>query len=961
MKKRILSLVIICVMMLGLLPTVALADTPTSGTLGDNLNWVFADDTGTLTISGTGDMINKSTMTPFLSFRDEILKVVIEDGVTSICDFAFDTCESLTSVTISGSVTSIGFRAFAYCNRLTSITVPESVTSIGDNAFEGCTGLKDNNGFVIVKNVLYDYFGNASDVVIPQGVTAIDSSALQYSRSIKSIIIPDSVTSIATYAFYNCTNLTSVTLSNSITSIGSSTFEGCASLTSITIPNSVKSIGYSAFLGCTSLTSITIPDSVTSIGYSAFLGCTGLTSIIIPDSVTSIDDNVFDGCTGLQDDNGFIIVKNTLYDYLGNASDVVIPQGVTIIGNQAFSMCTCLVSVTIPDGVTKINNYAFEVCKNLTSVTMPKSVTSIGASAFQVCNNLTTVNYGGNENDKANIVVDSYNQALLKANWVYNYGKEPELHEHCYDNACDTTCNGCDEIREAPHEYGDYISDNNATTEADGTKTRECSECGNKDTVTDVGSKIPTPAELTEIFSKASNSYFSVFLFEEPFSNEYRLAAYILSRYYQEIAEYEDPDAPRVYNVPCDVFEALVSKTFETTDNDIATLKESEIYCDNNGNPYYIVSMIEGLSDESPLYYGYKNNGNNQYTLYAVWFGEGVEETEELEGEDGVDYVKYYGYKLPIGFGYALNVTYANGNVQYKGYTVIEETEKLYEIAKTEGYVRYNGTVVAPHTHSYTNACDTTCNGCDFTREITHKYGAYVSDNNATSEKDGTKTRTCSVCGHKETVADVGSKLPEQKPVEIVDTTKVFTDVKAKQWYTNAVNYAYSHGFIAGVSKTEFGRNVPVTRGMFITILARIAGVNTSGNANKVQTKFSDVKSGKYYTNAIKWASENGVVNGLTETEFGPNAAIERQQLCVMIVNFAEYMGIELKASQAEIKFTDASSIRKYAKTAVATCQKAGIVSGYAVDGGVEFRPLNTATRAEAAQILYKFHKDFVA
>ncbi len=196
---------------------------------------------------------------------------------------------------------------------------------------------------------------------------------------------------------------------------------------------------------------------------------------------------------------------------------------------------------------------------------------------------------------------------------------------------------------------------------------------------------------------------------------------------------------------------------------------------------------------------------------------------------------------------------------------------------------------------------------------------------------------------------------------EYYDTAKIFTDVKAKGWYKKAVDYSYNNGFISGMSATEFGINTPVTRGMFITILARIAGVDTSGAANKVQTKFADVKSGKYYTAAIKWASENGVVTGLSDTEFGPDAAIERQQLCRMIVNFAKYMKIELKALQAEIKFTDESSIRKYAKTAVATCQKAGIVSGYAVDGGMEFRPLNTATRAEAAQILYKFHSEFAA
>ena len=262
-------------------------------------------------------------------------------------------------------------------------------------------------------------------------------------------------------------------------------------------------------------------------------------------------------------------------------------------------------------------------------------------------------------------------------------------------------------------------------------------------------------------------------------------------------------------------------------------------------------------------------------------------------------------------------------------------------------------------------------------REHVHSFGEYVYNNDATTEADGTKTRTCTVCEHKETVTAEGTKLPvpaptptptpdpapapEQKPVEIIDTTKVFTDVKAGKWYTNAVNYAYSHDFIAGVSATEFGRDVSVTRGMFITILARIAGVDTSKEANKLDTKFTDVKSGKYYTAAIKWASENGVASGKSATTFEPNTAISRQELCVMISNFAKFMKIDLIATEPEIAFTDGGAIAKWAKTAVVTCQKADIVNGYTVGAGAEFRPANTATRAEAAQILYKFHKDFVA
>ena len=294
-------------------------------------------------------------------------------------------------------------------------------------------------------------------------------------------------------------------------------------------------------------------------------------------------------------------------------------------------------------------------------------------------------------------------------------------------------------------------------------------------------------------------------------------------------------------------------------------------------------------------------------------------------------------------------------------------------------------------THAYEESQARLCLDSDGTLYVNGNKNIYVVDKSTgaltpvyasekqifgMSVKDGVLSLTCADNLNGEfSVATVNSsdiKLPtapqpeikpetDKKPVQIQDTSKVFTDIKAKKWYTNAVNYAYSYGFIAGVSDSEFGRDVPVTRGMFITVLARIAGVDTGKNANKVNTKFTDVSAGKYYTAAIKWASDNGVVNGLSATEFAPNAAIERQQLCTMIVNFAGFMKIDLKASANEMSFNDASAIRKYAKNAVKTCQMAGMVSGYENGGGMEFRPTATATRAEAAQILYKFHSGFVA
>ena len=147
--------------------------------------------------------------------------------VTSIGDFAFYGCASLTNVTIPNSVTSIGRNAFSDCSSLTSVTIPKRVTNIGVQAFDGCT-------------------------------------------SLTSITIPNSVTSIEDDAFSRCSSLTSVTIGNSVTSIGESAFSDCTSLTSVTIPNSVTSIGDGAFYGCNNLTTIYFQGDAPDLPRSPF-------------------------------------------------------------------------------------------------------------------------------------------------------------------------------------------------------------------------------------------------------------------------------------------------------------------------------------------------------------------------------------------------------------------------------------------------------------------------------------------------------------------------------------------------------------------------------------------------------------------------------------------------------------------------------------------------------------------
>ena len=237
--------------------------------------------------------------------------ITMPNGVTSIGDMAFYKCSSLTSITIPDSVTSIGSSAFSDCSKLRSITIPNSVTSIGAWAFNGCTGLTainvamENQNYVSPDGVLYNK-DKTTIICYPAG------------KKGNNYKIPDGVTEIGSIAFSRCSSLTSVTIPNSVTSIGSGAFNGCTSLTRVTIPKSVTKIGWNAFSDCTSLTSITIPNSVISIDWYAFRGCTSLKSITIPNSVTSIGKNAF----GYYYDNGYKKINNIkIYCYSSTAGE----------------------------------------------------------------------------------------------------------------------------------------------------------------------------------------------------------------------------------------------------------------------------------------------------------------------------------------------------------------------------------------------------------------------------------------------------------------------------------------------------------------------------------------------------------------------------------------------------------------------------------------------------------------
>lgn len=202
------------------------------------------------------------------------------------------------------------------------------------------------------------------------------------------MIIPEGVTHIGKKAFERCFNLTSVIIPGSVKHIDEEAFQFCYGLSSVNIPEGVTHIGKNAFNNCRNLQSVKLPDTIKQIDEKAFADCIRLSSVRIPQGIDIMNEKAFHGCKKLVDKDGFLIVDDILFEYLGPGGDVVIPKGVKSISNYAFRECSNLRSVTIPDSVTHIGHYAFEECRSLTSVIIPKGVTYIGESAFCYCSSL---------------------------------------------------------------------------------------------------------------------------------------------------------------------------------------------------------------------------------------------------------------------------------------------------------------------------------------------------------------------------------------------------------------------------------------------------------------------------------------------------------------------------------------------------------------------------------------------
>lgn len=328
---------------------------------------------------------------------------IIPEGVTTIIQYAFESCKNLTAVIIPSSMTAIVNNAFFHCSSLNKVivrateppgmgsnvfyavdkSIPVYVPKESLDAYKTAAGWKEFTNLqalvteFTVDKLKYDVTDLVANTV--EITSGYGDGALNIPATVTYAGTEYKVTSIGAEAFYDC-SFTSVTIPDGVTIIKYSAFQNCSELTEVTFGNSITTIENTAFYYCLSLKQVTIPKNVTKIGGNVFGFCTALTQV-----------NVDAANTVYSSENGVLFNKNktTLLRYPAAkpGTTYTVPKSVTCIGENAFGQCTALKELTLSENVSKIESYAFEDFAAITKMTVLATVPPTAeTSAFKYFN-----------------------------------------------------------------------------------------------------------------------------------------------------------------------------------------------------------------------------------------------------------------------------------------------------------------------------------------------------------------------------------------------------------------------------------------------------------------------------------------------------------------------------------------------------------------------------------------------
>lgn len=906
-------------------------------------------------------------------------------------------------------VTAIAAEAFYFNMKTTSVTLPEGLETIGGSAFFFASGIKTLHIPDSVKTIgamAFNYVSNAA-LNIPASIEFIGDSAFSGSGVVGGDF-PESLNYIGEKAFLNCKGLTSITLPSTVETYGPNIFYGCSNVTYVELPQNMEKIPNGLLWNCTGLKRIYIPSSVREIGNAAFYG-SGLEKLNLPDGLQKIDQWAFCS-TKLKEiiiPDSVQTVEYRAFIYCEGVENCVVGSGVKEIGQDAFYFWmnayedqtgVMHVKTTEQAKLLRYSGYGHEILINGAPYTsyfgsqfavdgisyMPTSDTTVRVTA--ISDDAKTETFAipatvTNEGDGRTYAVTELADKLLFQNQsILTMEDLPDTIEKTGDRTFDQMFNVRTfgtlpaNLKSVGYQSFGYLG-----------WERQLELNGQIPAwQTDV-LDIPGSIEFMDQCAFAGNRYKTINVGE---------GITYLSYY----SLYGNKEATRI-NLPS-TLTRLEESSVAFCDNATVNLPENLEYIGKqafNGTPVgEIITLPDNVSfvgDQAFAGYVYNADYTAQYwvgptTIYlngklsnigasvfrpdakviavlnsqrnkvagftdldelptVIWDGktdigyndgscipEGV--TVTLSGNVTIDGKLCIEGKLIVPHGAKLTIT---GNA-----VIVGEDNIVYEGCKHE-HVKEN---IVPATCTEDGSKTVVCEDCGETisTEVIpatgHSFGEWTVTKEAACFEDGEETRTCSVCQAVETRPIFANS--DHCP------SKAFTDLDAKAWYHEGVDYALTNGLMNGVGGGRFEPDGQLTRAQLVTVLYRAAGEPDTG---KQVNPFTDVADDAWYTKAVIWAANNGIVNGVAKNTFAPDDSITREQIAAMLYRYA---GAEAAKEDKLSAFPDAAKVSDWAKEALNWAVAGGLINGVAdANGTANLEPQATATRAQIATILMRW------
>ena len=906
-------------------------------------------------------------------------------------------------------VTAIAAEAFYFNMKTTSVTLPEGLETIGGSAFFFASGIKTLHIPDSVKTIgamAFNYVSNAA-LNIPASIEFIGDSAFSGSGVVGGDF-PESLNYIGEKAFLNCTGLTTISLPTSVENYGANIFYGCSNVTYVELPQNMEKIPNGLLWNCTGLKRIYIPSSVREIGNAAFYG-SGLEKLNLPDGLQKIDQWAFCS-TKLKE----IVIPDSVetiefraFIYCDGVENCVVGSGVKEIGQDAFYFWMNAyedqtgimhVKTTEQAKLLRYSGYGHEILINGAPYTsyfggqfavdgisyMPTSDTTVRVTAISDDAKTETFSIPAtvtNEGDGRTYAVTELADRLLFQNQsVLTMLDLPDTIEKTGDRTFDQMFNVRTfgtlpaNLKSVGYQSFGYLGWEMQLEQQGLIPAWQ----------TDV-LDIPGSIEFMDQCAFAGNRYKTINVGEG-------------ITYLSYSALYGNGTATEI-NLPSTLKRVEESALFNCKNakinlpDSIEYIGKSAFAGDLDGETIHMPENLQYLGDTAFGAQMYNSDYTAKYwvgptTIYlngklsnigarvfrpdakviAVLNSQrnkvaGFTDLDELptviwDGKTDIGYND--GSCIPEGVTVTLsgNVT-VDGKLCIEGKLIVPHDAKL-TITKDavilgEDNIVYEG---CKHEHTREIVVEATCTedgsktvvcedcGETLSTEVIpatgHSFGDWTVTKEATCFEDGEETRTCSVCKHVETRPIFANS--DHCP------SKAFSDLDAKAWYHEGVDYALTNSLMNGVGGGRFEPDGQLTRAQLVTVLYRAAGEPDTG---KQVNPFTDVADDTWYTKAVIWAANNGIVNGVAKNVFAPDASITREQIATMLYRYA---GAEAAKEDKLSAFPDAAKTSDWAKEALNWAVASGLINGVAdANGTANLEPQATATRAQIATILMRW------